>query len=316
MIKIVLPNGRTTSRLAFGCGGIGGSVGYKDSRQLLMAAWDSGFRHFDVAPSYGLGVAEIYLARFSEEVGRNEVTITTKAGIARPTTVRRVAAQSVQRVLLRQIPALRRTLKSMSRRSTPQTQFSIPFLRKSLEDSLRLLRVDHIDVFLMHEMTHDDFHDDVLAFLHQAQCAGKMGSFGIASRRDRLESLLPLSCHCVGALQTSWAWDSCFPRVDGILQNFYGILRNLERFTAFLDSNSHLKDRLSSVLGIDLGHAQGRVDALLSLALADADTGLIVVQSGRATRIAEMEVDRRISPSVISSATLSSLLEAVRSRAN
>jgi diketogulonate reductase-like aldo/keto reductase len=315
MIKIVLPNGRTTSRLAFGCGGIGGSVSYKDSRKLLMAAWDSGFRHFDVAPSYGLGVAEIYLARFLEEAGRNEVTITTKAGIARPTTVRRVAAQSVQRVL-RQSPALRRTLKSMTPPSTPQTQFSIRFLQTSLEDSLRLLRVDSIDVFLMHEMTHDNFHDDVLAFLHHAKCAGKIGCFGIGSRRDRLESLLPLSCNCVDALQTSWALDSCFPHADGILQNFHGVLRTLEQFTTLLESNRDLKDCLSSVLAIDLGHPQGRVDALLSLALADGDRGLIIVQSRRVTRITQMEVDRRISPSVISSAALRRLLEAVRSRAN
>jgi hypothetical protein len=73
---------------------------------------------------------------------------------------------------------------------------------------------------------------------------------------------------------------------------------------------------LSSVLAIDLGHPQGRVDALLSLALADGDRGLIIVQSRRVTRITEMEVDRRISPSVISSAALRRLLEAVRSRAN
>jgi hypothetical protein len=315
MIKMILANGRTTSRLAFGCAGIGGLVGYKDSRKLLMAAWDSGFRHFDVAPSYGLGVAETCLARFLDEVGRSEVTITTKAGIARPTAVcmgTSVAAHVVPRVLLRQAPVLGRMLRTTSRHSTPQRQFDVPFLQKSLEDSLRLLKTDYIDVFLMHEIGHDEFTDDVLAFLQQARSSGKIGCFGIGSRRDRLESLLPLSCHSVGAIQTSWAWDSRFPRVDGLLQNFHGTLRNLEGFTAFLHCNRQLKDALSSVLGIDLDGLTGRVDAILSLALADATSGLIVVQSRRASRITEMEVDKRISASVISGRALSSLLETVR----
>jgi D-threo-aldose 1-dehydrogenase len=282
-----------------------------------MAAWDGGFRHFDVAPSYGLGLAEIYLARFLDEVGRNEVTITTKAGIARPATGRRVTsvAHSVSRLLLKQVPALRRTLGRTIRQSTARGQFGIPFLQDSLEDSLRFLKTDHIDLFLMHEMTQDDFTDDIVSFLQHARDVGKIGCFGIGSRRERLAPLLPLFSHYVGALQTSWVWESPFPRVDAILQNYYGTLRNLAPFTAFLDSNRHVKDQLSAGLGIDLNDPQGRVDALLSLALADTTNGLIVVQSRRARRITALEVDKRIAPSIIYSTILLRLLEMVRLRA-
>src|SRR3990170_2143406 len=49
-------------------------------QRLLHAAYDAGFRHFDVAPSYGLGAAERVLGRFLRTRPEG-VTIGTKVGM-------------------------------------------------------------------------------------------------------------------------------------------------------------------------------------------------------------------------------------------
>ena len=57
-------NGRTTTRLGYGCSSLMGALGQKESLALLEAAYDAGVRHFDVAPLYGFGQAEGCLGEF------------------------------------------------------------------------------------------------------------------------------------------------------------------------------------------------------------------------------------------------------------
>jgi D-threo-aldose 1-dehydrogenase len=49
--------------------------------QVLRAAYHAGVRHFDVAPLYGLGLAESEIGRFARGRG-DTITIATKFGIA------------------------------------------------------------------------------------------------------------------------------------------------------------------------------------------------------------------------------------------
>ena len=46
-------SGRETTRLGYGCSSIMGALGRRQSLRLLEAAYDTGIRHFDVAPMYG-----------------------------------------------------------------------------------------------------------------------------------------------------------------------------------------------------------------------------------------------------------------------
>ena len=65
-MKIILPTGRPTTRLAFGCA-FPPSVSWRRAAILLDAAFGAGIRHFDVAPCYAEGAAERYLGDFSGE---------------------------------------------------------------------------------------------------------------------------------------------------------------------------------------------------------------------------------------------------------
>lgn len=59
------------TQLGFGCSNLGSDLSYRASCALVEAAYDAGFRHFDVAPSYGNGQAERILGEV--QIGRAHV---------------------------------------------------------------------------------------------------------------------------------------------------------------------------------------------------------------------------------------------------
>lgn len=71
------------SSLGYGCAGIGNhrlAMTDAEARTLLEAAWESGIRHFDSAPHYGLGLSELRLGAFLATKPRNEYVVSTKVG--------------------------------------------------------------------------------------------------------------------------------------------------------------------------------------------------------------------------------------------
>jgi D-threo-aldose 1-dehydrogenase len=72
-----------TSSLGYGCAGIGNhrlAMTDAEARTLLEAAWESGIRHFDTAPHYGLGLSELRLGAFLATKPRDEYVVSTKVG--------------------------------------------------------------------------------------------------------------------------------------------------------------------------------------------------------------------------------------------
>ena len=118
-----------------------------------------GIRHFDVSPIYGLGLAEAELADF---VGnRRDVRIATKFGI-KPTPVCRLArlAQPPVRQILKKSPALESKIKTsgngpesgaVGRLLYSREGISVAAAKRALLSSLRTLRRERIDYFLLHE---------------------------------------------------------------------------------------------------------------------------------------------------------------------
>src|SRR5690348_6885308 len=108
----------------------------KKQQRLLEIAYEVGFRHFDVAPSYGLGAAEAVLGSFLA-TRRDGVTVATKIGIA----VRRSVAsmhllQRPARALLRGLPALRgRATRGLGGVLHTRSNFSLSACTQSLENS-------------------------------------------------------------------------------------------------------------------------------------------------------------------------------------
>lgn len=196
---IDLPGARTTTRLGFGCSGLMGGLSERQSLRLLGTAFDNGVRHFDVAPSYGHGIAERCLGKFLRGKA-DRVTVTTKYGILPPAQAGLLdVARMVVRPFAAQLPALRRRVGHAAAQFKSAAQFSAAEARQSLDRSLSHLGVDHIDLFLLHDATAEDLRDsDLLEFLEQSRSAGKIAAYGVGTERRNLKSLLerhPRYCH-------------------------------------------------------------------------------------------------------------------------
>jgi D-threo-aldose 1-dehydrogenase len=178
--------GLTTSALGYGCAGLMRPPTASERSALLEAAYDSGIRHFDVAPYYGHGGAEEVLGKFlSEGNRRNEVTIATKFGIEPPRLGRSSLGKSIIRTARRLAsvhPRVREILSGFAGRAVHTSRFDAESARLGLEMSLRELRTDHIDVYLLHEASLEDARTPgLLEFLESAKYNGKIRAFGLGS---------------------------------------------------------------------------------------------------------------------------------------
>ncbi len=149
-----------TTILGFGCAGLYRLPRARERRAVLDAAYDTGIRHFDTAPMYGLGMAESELAPFLRDK-RQHVTLTTKFGID-PTMVGRAMGrlQAPVRAVLQRRPDVGSRLKTAGRGPTTgwvgsllysSAPTGIDAARSSLERSLRALGTDYIDIFELHD---------------------------------------------------------------------------------------------------------------------------------------------------------------------
>jgi len=125
---------------------------------LHRAAFDAGITFFDTADAYAEGHAERVLGTALADV-RDQVVIATKFGydISDEATANRRGQQERAK------------------------DFSLDTVRTALDESLRRLGVDHIDVWQLHNPRMGHIDDDALfAFLDEARQAGKIRAFGVA----------------------------------------------------------------------------------------------------------------------------------------
>ena len=292
MDQVTLANcGRLTTRLGYGCSSIMGALNRRQSLRLLNEAYDSGIRHFDVAPMYGYGEAESCLGEFLQR--RNEMTITTKYGIAPPKrggalrAARRVVGPVVQR-----IPALKKRLaRAVGAVAAPteRSKFSAEEARASLENSLRLLRADFIDVFLLHEAEADDLADDgLLRFLEDSVAQQKIGSFGVGSDSAKLPALLRDRAAYCRVVQHDWAvLDSQEPTSAAFHIHHRALTDRLQTLHAALVSNPARCRRWSESTGRDLARREELASRMLKAALVLYPNTILLVSSKNPAHIRE-----------------------------
>ncbi len=104
---------------------------------VLNAAWDSGVRHFDTAPHYGLGLSERRLGTFLAGRPRDEFVISTKVG----------------RLLRRNPNWAGEYDDGFEVHATHKRvwDFTESGVRSSLEESLERLGLDHVDIAYVHD---------------------------------------------------------------------------------------------------------------------------------------------------------------------
>ena len=195
--------------LSFGCHNITGGSSLRKSIRLIHCAMDCGITKFDVAPSYGLGTAENVLGRALQNRSSG-VQITTKFGLEprRFGTIlalgrepyrwlARVNRPIMQRIAPSQIRGANRQQQGPSGESWmgdepakilptwSRSRYLGP--KKSLERSLRALRIDRVDTLLTHEALDASRLSEHKADLELARRGGLMVWFGLSGQAEAVE---------------------------------------------------------------------------------------------------------------------------------
>ena len=126
------------SQLGLGTGPLGGmgrSLGEDESDNLISYALDQGINFFDTAPFYGFGVAEIRLGRGLRKSGKPFV-LETKVG-----RVLNATSHPASSIFADTLPGLE-----------PVFDLTADGIKRSIEESLERLGVDHIDLLLLHDV--------------------------------------------------------------------------------------------------------------------------------------------------------------------
>lgn len=146
-----------SSRLIYGCMRIAGDNSDADKSKgklALRAAIEAGYNHFDHADIYGGGHCETLFGELLTELTketptiRDQLIITSKAGI----------------------------------RCDPQRyDFSANYLTSSVEQSLKRLKVDYLDMFLLHRPDYLFNAEQVAQTFQKLKASGKVKHFGVSN---------------------------------------------------------------------------------------------------------------------------------------
>jgi len=150
------PLGRTglqVSRLGLGTLTWGRDTDEHEARDQLVAFTGAGGTLVDTAAGYGDGASEELLGSLvGDVVPRDEVVIATKAGISRG-------------------------------RGTRTTNVSRGYLIRTLDASLKRLRVDHLDLWQVHTWVDDTPLEETLGALDYAVSTGRAAYVGVSNYR-------------------------------------------------------------------------------------------------------------------------------------
>jgi aryl-alcohol dehydrogenase-like predicted oxidoreductase len=135
------------SSIGLGCNNFGGRIDYDRSAEVVAAALDSGITFFDTADIYGATKSEEYLGRALGR-RRDDVVVATKFGM----------------------------------KIDDDRQGAKPdYVHRALEDSLRRLGTDRIDLYILHAPDASTPIADTLGALDACVTAGKVREIGCSN---------------------------------------------------------------------------------------------------------------------------------------
>lgn len=143
--------GLKVSRLGLGTMTWGRDTDEHEARDQLVAFVEAGGTLLDTAAGYANGDSERVIGSLlGDVVPRDEVVLATKAGIAH-------------------------------RRGERETNVSRGFLLGNLDDSLRRLKVDHVDLWQVHTWSDDAPLEETLSALDHAVASGRVRYVGVSN---------------------------------------------------------------------------------------------------------------------------------------
>lgn len=157
-LKDILP-----SQIGFGAAPLGNmfrDIPEEEALATVEAAWSDGIRYYDNAPFYGAGLAEIRMGAALADKPRGEFVISTKVG--------RIILDEVEDVSARDLGEKGDVFK-YGRPNRIVNDYSEEATYRSIEDSLKRLKTDHIDIAWVHDIAQDFYGDEWLSMFEQAR---------------------------------------------------------------------------------------------------------------------------------------------------
>ena len=286
--------------LGFGCASLYGLPGRRDRRAVLESAYDLGIRHFDVAPIYGLGIAEAELADFAQT--HTEIRIATKFGI-RPTAIGRFAGfvQPPIRRMLQMSPAVKSKVKQSG--ATPDAgtagrvlysrrDYSAASAQRALVSSLRALRTERIDYFLLHEPAGvlAGSYSDLVDYLETERSRGVIGYWGPAGDLSGMDDAVVCALSArASAFQFPYdliaGYGGPRPEQDRPSITFGFLSGTLPRVQRVLSSEPKFRQQCSELLDADLSDAKTVLKVLVRDAVAHNQGGTVLLSSTKAKNL-------------------------------
>ena len=168
--------GRAVNPIGLGCMSLSWAYGTppsdEDGARLLERALELGYDHLDTARIYGLGHNETLIGK-TLAAQRDKFFLASKTGIIVDGDKRRIDCR-------------------------PET------IRTALEESLRLLQTDHIDLYYLHRRDFTVPIEESIGALADLVAAGKIGAIGLSEMSaDTLRKASAV--HPIAAMQTEYS---------------------------------------------------------------------------------------------------------------
>jgi D-threo-aldose 1-dehydrogenase len=143
----------TVTRFGLGTAPLAGlyeAVPEDQALEVISRAWDAGVRHFDTAPLYGFGLAEIRLGKALHDSQRQEYVLASKVG-----RLLRADAPPEPGQNFKGTPPV-----------NPVFDFTYDGVLRSVDESLERLQLGRLDILHIHDP--DDHYDDAIRGAYKA----------------------------------------------------------------------------------------------------------------------------------------------------
>ncbi|MFD8788141.1 aldo/keto reductase [Kitasatospora sp. NPDC059599] len=294
-------------RLGFGTAPLGNmfrAIPDAEALATVEAAWEHGIRYYDTAPFYGAGLAEERLGEVLSAKPRDSYVLSTKVG----------------RVILDEHETAARDLGEkggLFEHGNPNTmvhEWTAEATERSIEDSLKRLGTDRLDIVWVHDIA-QDFHGD--QWLQKFEEA-RTGAFRVLSRlRDEgVIKAWGLGVNRTEPIELTLALDE--PRPDGfllagrytLLDHEHALQRLLPAAQAqgvdmvvggpyssgvlaggthfeYQQAPAHIVERVGELKALAAAHGVSIKAAALQFALAHPASAAVIPGATRPGRIAE-----------------------------
>ncbi|ARP93527.1 aldo/keto reductase [Bordetella genomosp. 13] len=151
-LKKLLPG-----ELGFGTAPLGNmfrDIPEEEAQATVDAAWNDGIRYYDTAPLYGAGLAELRIGEALARRPRRDYVISTKVG----------------RLILDEVEDKGEGgIFQHGRPNRVVNDYSADATLRSIDDSLRRLNTDHVEIVWVHDVAQDAYGDEWLGIFESAR---------------------------------------------------------------------------------------------------------------------------------------------------